>query len=350
MTELLKTAVIGVGHLGKEHARIFNQLQDTELCAVVDTNEKQRETIAKKQKTKGLADYHELLGKVDAVSIASPTSSHYEIARDFLKAKTHVLVEKPMTDSLETAEELVKLAKEQNVKLQVGHIERFNPAVMEIIKRNLRPVYIEAMRISPFRFRSGDVSVVLDLMIHDIDIISMLANSPIEKADAVGINLLGHNEDIANARLSFECGCIANVTASRASLKSLRQIRIFSPNTYVSLDYGKMKGKIFRIPEDLDLEKINFQKAVPKRFLGIPFEELFFGRLLDVEKISMKAREPLLTEIESFVKCIREDTRPIVPGEDGARAIKIAHMVIQDIKKNLEKVKKCVAEEQEAKQ
>jgi predicted dehydrogenase len=222
MPNPLKAAVIGVGHLGKEHARIYAQMKNVQLVAVVDTNEVQVNTIAKRWDTRGLTDYHSLLGEVEAVSIVSPTSTHFEIARDFLQARTHVLLEKPMTNSLETAQKLVQIAQEMKCKLQVGHIERFNPALIEILKRNIRPVYIEAMRIGPFRFRSGDIGVVLDLMIHDIDILNLLTKSTVEKVDAVGINLLGNYEDIANARITFSCGCVANVTASRAALKALR--------------------------------------------------------------------------------------------------------------------------------
>ena len=198
----MKVAVIGVGHLGKEHARIYHQLPDAELVAVVDTNEDQAKSIARNYNVKALTDYRSILGEVEAVSVASPTSTHFEIARDFLESGAHVLIEKPMTTRLDHAEALVKIAQEKKMKLQIGHIERFNPAVMEIVKRDLQPVYIESLRLSPFRFRSGDIGVVLDLMIHDIDIIRMLVKSPVERVDAVGINLLGSNEDMEIGRAS----------------------------------------------------------------------------------------------------------------------------------------------------
>ena len=339
----MKVAVIGVGHLGKEHARVYYQLPEVELVAVVDTDEKQAQSISKRWQAQAFTDYRQILGKVDAVSVASPTGTHFEITRDFLEAGVHVLVEKPMTKEVEQAETLVRIAREKNLKLQVGHIERFNPAVMEIMQRNLQPVFIETLRLSPFRFRSGDVGVVLDLMIHDIDIVRLLVKSPVERVDAVGINLLGSREDICNARVSFECGCVANITASRASLKSLRQIRIFSPTCYVSIDYGTKKCKIYKKPAQKVLEKLNLQESVPKKFLGLSFEEIFFSRVLFPEKISMKSHEQLYAELESFVACIRDNTESMVPGEDGLEALRVAYMVTEDLQKNLERVKKRFA-------
>jgi predicted dehydrogenase len=211
------------------------------------------------------------------------------------------------------------------------------------MKRNLQAVYIEATRLGPFRFRSGDIGVVLDLMIHDIDIIRMIAKSPVERVDAVGINLLGAYEDMANARLSFQCGCVANVTASRASLKPLRQIRIFTPECYVSLDYGSSKCKIFHKPPQAELEKLNLQKSVPKTFFGLSFEEIFFSRILKIEELSMKSYEPLYAELESFVRCIQENVSPIVSGEDGLEAIRIARAITDDIQRNLDRVKQRFA-------
>jgi predicted dehydrogenase len=336
----LKVAVIGVGHLGKEHARLYTQIKNIKLVAVVDANENQANTIGRKLDAKVLTDYHSLLGEVDAVSIATPTATHFEIARDFLAARTHVLLEKPMTSSLDTAQKLVELAQQNNRKLQIGHIERFNPALNEILKRNIRPIYIEAMRIGQFKFRSGDIGVVLDLMIHDIDIINLLTKSEVEKVDAVGLNVLGSHEDIANARITYACGCVANITASRASLKALRQIRIFTPEHYISLDYGTLQARIVTKPPDVNLENINLQKTIPEKFLGLSFEEILFHRILKVENLTMKAtQEQLGAELESFIRCIEEDRQPVVSGEDGLKAIRIASMIQQDIQKNLERAK-----------
>ena len=332
---MLKVAVIGVGHLGKAHARIYHELPDVELVAVVDTNEKIRESIAKKYKTTALENYKELIGKVDAISVVTPTTTHYKICRDFLENGVHVLVEKPITNNLAEAEHLVELAQNNNVKLQVGHIERFNPIVMEISKRKLNPIYIETLRLSPFRFRSGDIGVTLDLMIHDIDIIRSFVNAKVEKVDAIGVNLLGKNEDLANARIQFKNGCVANVNVSRASFKSLRKIRMFCPDSYVSLDYQAMKGVIYHKPAEVDLVQLDYQQGPPKSFLGIPFEEFFFHKILKKEKISMKAHEPLLKELQSFVSCIVEDKEPAVSGEDGAEALRIATMICDDINSNL---------------
>lgn len=340
MANPLKVAVVGVGHLGKEHARIYSQMKNVQLVAVVDTNETQANAIGTKLSTRALTDYHSLLGEVNAVSIATPTVTHFDIARDFLQARAHVLLEKPMTNSLEAAQQLVDLAKQNNLKLQIGHIERFNPALTEILKRNIRPIYIEATRLGQFKFRSGDIGVVLDLMIHDIDIINLLTKSEVEKVEAVGINVLGKNEDIANARITYGCGCIANITASRASLKGMRQIRIFTPEHYIALDYATLQARIVTKPPEVDLEKINLQKTIPEKFLGLSFEEIFFNRILKVENLTMKAtQEQLGAELESFVNCIDQGGQPIVSGEDGLKAIRIATMIQQDIQKNLERVK-----------
>lgn len=340
MPDKLKVAVVGVGHLGKEHARVYSQIPDVQLVAVADSNEAQATAVAKRVGTKAVTDYRSLLGEVDAVSVATPTTSHFEIARDFLQAHCHVLVEKPMTNKAETAAELVKIAQANKCKIQVGHIERFNPAFMEIMRRNIRPVYIESLRLSPFRFRSGDVSVILDIMIHDIDIIRALTKSEVDGVDAVGVNLLGENYDIANVRLSFACGCIANVTASRVSLKPVRQIRIFTPDSYISLDYSTMQAKIVTKPAGLNLATLNLQKTIPEKFLGLTFEEIFFGRVLQMENLTMKTYEPLLAELESFVRCIQQDKTPQVSGEDGFKALQIAQMITDDIEKNLQKVDK----------
>ncbi|MGC8733229.1 MAG: Gfo/Idh/MocA family protein, partial [Halothiobacillaceae bacterium] len=233
----LQCAVIGTGYLGKFHADKYALLPECELVAVVDANPKTAASLAAKHGCRGLTDYRELLGKVDAVSIAVPTSLHFEVARDFLAAGIHVLVEKPITTTVEQADELIRLAREKNRVLMVGHLERFNPAILALDGVLDQPRFIESTRLAPFKPRATDVSVVLDLMIHDIDIILDIVDSPITHVEASGACVLTNDTDIANARLTFANGCVANVTASRISLKSERKMRLFQKDAYLSVDF-----------------------------------------------------------------------------------------------------------------
>ncbi|OHB70109.1 MAG: UDP-N-acetyl-D-glucosamine dehydrogenase, partial [Planctomycetes bacterium RBG_16_43_13] len=246
MSQKLRIAVIGVGHLGKEHARIYSKMKGVELVAVCDTIPERVEEVAKGVGSPAVTDYHQLFGKVEVVSIAVPTVSHYDIASEFLRRGIHCLVEKPLTKTIPQAEELVKIARSNGAILQVGHVERFNPAVMAVSNIVGKPRFIECHRLSTFKARSVDIDVVMDLMIHDIDIILHFVKSPLKKVDAVGVSLLFDHEDIANARLEFEDGCIANVTASRISDKAMRKIRIFSDDKYVSLDYAERTAKAYK--------------------------------------------------------------------------------------------------------
>lgn len=335
----LKAAVVGVGHLGQHHARIYTQLSDVELIAVADSDQERAKTIAQRHGVRAVTDYRSLLSEVNLVSIASPTFSHFEIARDFLKAGIHVLVEKPITNDIHTAREMVAMACEKKCKLQVGHSERFNPIAMELFKRDIRPVYIEAIRTSPFRFRSSDIGVVLDMMIHDIDIVHCLTRSRVKKVEAFGSNLLGKLEDIATARLYFESGCIANLTANRAANKAMRQIRIFTPSSFITVDYATMQGKIWYKPDNVDPVALNLQQSVPEHLRGLSFEEMFFGKILQSEDLSAQPHEPLYVELSSFIRSIRDDSIPVVSGEDGLSAIEVADMIIRDLGANLERWK-----------
>lgn len=335
--ELIKMGVVGVGHLGKEHARIYRQLPNAKLIAVSDNNPKQGEKIAEKQQVISYVDYRDIIGKVDAVSIATPTDFHYEICREFLENGVHVLVEKPITKNKREAEKLLALAKKKNLKLQVGHIERFNPVVMDLVERNLTPLYIETNRYSPFRFRSGDIGVVLDLMIHDIDIICTLVQSKVKNIAAVGMNVLGKHEDIANARIEFESGCVANMNASRTSIKGTRTMNLFSSNCYANLDLQAKTGTIYHKRNEIDLIALNFQKFPPTNFSNIPFENYFFEEFLRKEEILVGSHEPLYKELESFVTCILENKEPIVTGEDGLLAISIAEEISEKISRNMNK-------------
>lgn len=298
----LKCAVIGTGYLGKFHAEKYASLPDCELVAVVDTNEIAAKTVAEKFGVQALTDYKSLLGKVDAVSIVVPTTLHHVVSRDFLNAGAHVLVEKPITVTVAEADELIAIAKEKNLILQVGHLERFNPAVLGLDKEE-KPLFIESHRLSPFNPRANDVSVVLDLMIHDIDIILALVDSEVERIDASGTPVLTQGTDIANARITFKNGCVANVTASRISLKMERKMRMFKPNSYVSVDF---QNRVL----------VKHRTGKKEMFPGIPE--------IETEESVFESGDALLEEIKHFVDCIHTGKNPLVSGEAGKRALETA--------------------------
>jgi predicted dehydrogenase len=303
----LKCAVIGTGYLGKFHAEKYATLPDCDLVAVVDIDETAAKNVAEKHGAVALTDYASLLGRVDAVSIVVPTTLHHQVARDFLNAGVHVLVEKPITVTVEEADELIAIAKEKNLILQVGHLERFNPAVLGLDKEE-KPLFIESHRLSPFNPRANDVSVVLDLMIHDIDIILALVDSEIERIDASGTPVLTQGTDIANARLTFKNGCVANVTASRISLKMERKMRLFRPSSYISVDF-----------QNRVLSK--YQTGTKEMFPGIP--EIIS------EESTFETADALLEEIKHFVNCIKTGENPLVSGLAGRRALATAIQITQ---------------------
>ncbi|MHC4182076.1 MAG: Gfo/Idh/MocA family protein [Planctomycetota bacterium] len=330
----LKIAVIGVGHLGKEHARIYSDMPDVSLAGIVDTSKERGEEAAQRYSTKYYSSYKEILDKVNAVSVAVPTKSHYEIAKELLKNGISVLVEKPMTGTVSEAEELIRLSKSNNTVLQPGYVERFNPAIQAIQKLDVSLKFIECHRLSPFTFRSADISVVLDLMIHDIDIILYLSKSKVKKIDAVGVNVISNKEDIANARIQFENGCVANITASRVSFEPMRKIRLFSEDSYISLDYQKQEAMIYKKSPKLTLKSINVEDKDISTIKDL--KSFVFGDLLKIERIKMDNQEPLKKEIESFVNCIKNGKNPVVSGEEGLKAIKTASIIKDEIEKNLE--------------
>jgi predicted dehydrogenase len=308
-----KLAVIGVGHLGKFHAQKYASIDSSTLVAVVDTDKKTAEKIAKANKTKAYTDYKDIIDKVDAVSIAVPTSHHYKIAKDFISAGKDVFIEKPVTVTVEEADELINLAETNGTLIQVGHIERFNPAVTAAAGKINNPKFIEAQRLSVFKDRCLDVNVILDLMIHDIDIILSLVRSKVTRISSVGTPVMSPTIDIANARLEFENGCAANITASRVSREQVRKIRFFQHNAYVYLDFQN--------------QVVNILKKTDKLKDGFP--------VIKEEHVKVNKKDALYEELSTFVNCVIERKEPPVTGKDGRDALKVATNVIHHIKKTL---------------
>jgi len=291
-----RVAVIGIGHLGSLHAKIYKYSGNCSLIAVCDTDKARLGQLSSQLEVPACADYRELLDRVEAVSIATPTLAHYRIAYEFLKHGTHVLVEKPFTTNLKEADSLISIAKKRKLILQVGHIERFNSAFNATREIICDPKFIECHRLSPFSGRSLDVGVVLDIMIHDIDIILGLVPSGIKKIEAVGVNILTSFEDIANARITFKNGCVANLTASRVSDEAMRKIRIFQKDTYISLDYKEAKANIYR--KD--------------------------GTAITKDNLPIEKEQPLEKELESFLACISGHREPLVSGPVAREALRVA--------------------------
>ena len=299
----IRTAVIGVGYLGKFHAQKYSELKNSKLLAVVDKEFNNAQKIANELRCEAFSDYRDLLGQVDAVSIVVPTDLHYQTASDFLTHHTHVLVEKPITTTVEQADNLIKLAQTNNVVLQVGHLERFNPAIIALEKEISKIRFIESHRLAPYNPRGTEVSVIHDLMIHDIDIILDIVNSEVEKIDASGTPVLSNDTDIANARIVFKNGCVANVTASRVSNKTERKMRIFQNDAYLSVDFQNR-------------ELATYRKGDGEMFPGIPN--------IDIEKNNFDKADALRSEIEHFLNCIQTQSIPKVTGYDAKRALQTA--------------------------
>lgn len=299
--------------MGRHHARIYSELAQVQLAAVVDTNELLAREMAKKLHTRYYTDYRKLLGKVDLVSIATPTSLHHRIARECLQAGIHVLVEKPMTSTVEEADDLITIAEANNVLLQVGHIERFNPAVTALQGLVRNPIFIEAHRMGPPTTRNLDVGVILELMIHDLDIILNLVNSPIKTVHALGLRIYSEFEDIVQAQILFENGCIASLACSRVSAEKVRNLEITQEDAFVHLDY---------IEQDIIL-----RKQVSSRYI---FDQprAVYRREFMVEQPLIAKDEPLRLELQHFARSVAGDARPLVSGEDGRNAMAVARQVL----------------------
>ncbi len=313
----LRVGVIGVGYLGKFHAEKYARMKGVELVGAVDVVAERAERVGKRLGTESFTDYRDLIDQVDAVSVVVPTPLHFPISRDFLEHGVDVLIEKPIAQTLEEAEVLIEVAASRGLVIQVGHLERFNPAVVALTNVIDRPLFIESHRLSVFKERGTEVDVVLDLMIHDIDIILSLVKSQLQHIHAAGVPVISSRVDIANARLTFENGCVANVTASRISLKNMRKIRIFQKDTYVSVDYSNRDITIIRKDgQGIDL-------PIP----GMSMERSIFEKA-----------DALEAEIGSFVDAVRTRQAPLVSGHDGRNALGVALDIIDQIEASRKKV------------
>jgi predicted dehydrogenase len=304
----LRAGVIGVGHLGQHHARLYGSLPESQLVGVVDQSADRAKTVADKLGTRVFPGIDDLLSQVDVVSVAVPTSAHYDVAKACLLAGKHVLVEKPIAVSLAEAQELVHLARQRGRCLQVGHSERFNP-VMQVMRSHIgRPVFIECHRLSSFSERGTDVDVILDLMIHDLDMVLSLNPGSVEDVQAAGVPVLSSTVDIANARIQFKSGCVANLTVSRVSTNKMRRFRLFQRDSYVSIDFQTRQGMVCR--------RENTAGERPT---------------IVVEQLQGGDEEPLKLQLESFLQSARTGMRPVVSGEDGALALELAQSVLKAI-------------------
>ena len=293
---VLRVGVVGVGHIGKNHARLYGDLPSAKFTAVYDIDQPRAKKITEKSHALAAHSIDEFAENIDAASIATPTSTHFEIAKQLLDRGKHLLIEKPIAENTAHATELAELAAQRGLILQVGHVERFNPVLSALEERLTHPRFIEAHRLSPYPERSTDIGVVLDLMIHDLEIILHLVRSPVQNIDAVGVPVLSRGEDIANARIRFENGCIANITSSRISPERMRKIRVFQQDAYLSLDYQEQTGEIYRR----------------------------VGGRITRDKVAIEREEPLKRQLASFIECASTGRAPRVSGFQGAAALELA--------------------------
>lgn len=323
---MLKIGVLGAGHLGKIHLKLLKEIDDFELIGFYEKNKKRAAEVSKEFGIKAYDNIDDLINDSDAVDIVTPTVSHFECAEKAIKKSKHVFIEKPLADTLEHARELLDLVKEANVRAQVGHVERFNPAFLAISNELIDPKFIEAHRLASFNPRGTDVSVVLDLMIHDIDIILSVVKSNVKKISASGIPVISNKPDICNARIEFDNACVANITASRISMKQMRKIRMFQKDTYLSVDLLEKKTELFRLSEEKD-------ESNPMSFeieTGIGDEKKYVSYKLP----EIKETNAIKMELESFAKSIKEEIEPPVSLADGYNALKVAYQILDKIEKN----------------
>ncbi len=328
----LRTAVIGAGKMGAIHAKVYNQLPQCELVAIVDIDANKAQSLADQYHCLASTDCAEILNKVDAVTIATPTVTHLKLAKIFIKKQIAVLIEKPLAANVREGRKVVALAKKYGTVVAVGHSERCNPVAQAIKRLDIQPKFIEANRISPYPFRSTDVGVVLDVMIHDIDIILSLAASKIKRVDAVGVNVVEEKEDICNARIVFENGCIANITASRLALKTERKVRVFSRKAYLSVDYLRKSGII--IKADPNINVLKWIKG-HKESGDFDLTSVNWPDLLHIEQLNVDDKEPIRLEQEAFLQAVTDRAcTPEVSAQEGLAALECAQKILASVKKH----------------
>jgi predicted dehydrogenase len=331
MMNPLRVGVIGVGHLGALHTKMYTQIPTAHLVGVFDVDSTRAEKIAAEFGIKAFAQFDDLLANVEAVSIATVTQSHYDVAMQVIKRGVHLLIEKPITATIEQARALTERAETKGLKLQVGHIERFNPAILALEPYDIKPLFIESHRLAQFNPRGSDVAVVLDLMIHDIDLILSLVKSKVTRIDANGVAVISDTPDIANARLQFENGCVANVTASRISQNKMRKMRLFQHDAYISIDFATGVSEVFRLADE------HTPLAKSTKMLG-KIEEGHHKRIITYEKPKVREVNALKYELERFIESVQKNVEPPVTGRDGLHALEVAQEILQKIESQTIKV------------
>lgn len=330
MKKVVPVAVVGCGRMGRLHARVYSEMPGVHLVGVYDAHHQAAREVAEDFGTRAFENLRDLLPHVAGASVCVPTKFHADLAEPFLRRGVACLIEKPLAKDVFDARKIVEASHKYSAIVQVGHIERFNPAVRAMRQLNVNPRFIEVTRISPLTFRSIDVGVVLDMMIHDIDIVLRLANSTVEKIDAVGVSVIGEVEDICNARLTFANGCVANLTASRLSLKTERKLRVFSADAYVSIDYQQKKGIFARRGGNLEVIRDVVSKIRSGEIDDI--SQLRFDELVQVEELQIDDIEPLRAELESFVDAVVNKKKSAVPAEEGLAAVEVAGRIVEAVK------------------
>jgi predicted dehydrogenase len=331
MPESLPVTVIGAGHMGRHHVRIYNKMDAARVAAVIDINLERARELAEPIGAKYAERLTPEVGDVAAASIAVPTVSHLQVAKPLIERGVHVLIEKPLAHSSAEAQQIADLARRHGVIAQVGHTERFNPAVRAVQRLGVQPKFVETHRISPFTFRSADVGVVFDMMIHDIDILLHLVRDEVTRVDAIGVNVLGRYEDVANVRVGCKRGAVANLTASRLALKTERKLRVFAEDAYISLDYQKKVGVAIRLDRNLDVIRLARERNIEdlSQMAGVDF-----GKMVHIEPLTIDSRDALEDELSSFVQCVRERRQPPVPVEDRVSAVRLAERIVESIEQH----------------
>lgn len=320
----INVGVVGVGHLGNLHAKMYSQIENARLVGVFDVDPQKAQRAAGEYGTKVFRTVEELVDAVDAVSVVTSTVSHFDVAKIALEHGKHTFIEKPITETIDQARSLIAIADAKHLKIQVGHIERFNPAILALESYNLRPLFIESHRLAQFNPRGSDVAVVLDLMIHDIDLILSLVKSPVARIDANGVAVVSDSADIANARIQFQNGCVANVTASRISQQKMRKMRLFQQDAYISIDFAQGLAEVFRLVDEDD------KNATPTMLLG-KIDQGTKKRDIIYEQPEVKEVNALKYELEMFISAILNNTEPHVTGNDGMQALEVAREIMTRI-------------------